>query len=446
MPPHDAALEQNEYRLVLVNSGSRAVWTQRGGDDFRLPRIGVPRWTRQAEQLQKSSKEVWGLHAIVLDVLPGGNDVGACAIMEILDAEFPQGLTAVSIHEISELEMTLTERKTVDAMLAGDPGTRGPFSRVGWIREAKDWLRAALGDPIAFTGEIHQFNATGRFALVRFAIEDGSAYWLKATGEPNIHEFQITRMLAELCPEFLPRRIAAREDWNAWLMEDAGVVLDRWTLPALEQVVLSMAMLQRRTVGHTEALLAAGAFDHRISVLRTQLVELVEYLDEVMAKQVSTKVSRIERTRLLEIADVLQDACLGMEALKIPDALVHNDVNSGNILFDGSRCVFTDWCEVGIGNPFLTFRYLCLLQPRGEEDVTTRLRDVYGACWRENLSASQIERAFELAPLLAILSCLYGRGKWLRSSRRNQPEVQSYTRALARHMDREARLLRVLCR
>jgi hypothetical protein len=46
-------------------------------------------------------------------------------------------------------------------------------------------------------------------------------------------------MLAELCPEFLPHRIAEREDWNAWLMEDAGQPVQSWTLTALEQAVFS---------------------------------------------------------------------------------------------------------------------------------------------------------------------------------------------------------------
>jgi hypothetical protein len=440
--------EQSEYRLVLLSPGSRAIWAQRIGDDFRLPRIGVPRWERQAQQLQKSIAKVWCLRAIILDLLPSPGELGACAIVEILDGGSPEGLIIASINEISEKEMTSTERETVDAMLAGDPGTRGPFSRLGWIQEAKEWLRSALNGQITFTREIYQFNATGHFALVRFALEGSSAYWLKATGEPNTHEFQITRLLVQLCPEFLPYCIAAREDWNAWLMEDAGIVLDRWTLPALEQAVLSMATLQKRTVGHTGAFLASGAFDHRISVLRAQLGEIVEYLDETMTKQVSTKVRRIERGRLLEIASLLDDSCCQMEALNIPDTLIHNDINSGNILFNKSQCVFTDWCEVGIGNPFLTFQHLCILQPRDEEDSTTNLRDVYGDCWRHSLSLSKIERAFGLAPMLAILSCLYGRGTWLRSSRRNEPDVQSHARALARRMDREARdprLLEALC-
>jgi hypothetical protein len=444
----EATPEPSEYRLVLLSSGSHATWGERMGSDIRLPRIALPRWTRQAQQLQKRIAEAWGLRGIVLEVLSRHCAWGPCAVVEILKGACPRGLTALRIDEISEEELTLSERKTVDAMLVGDSGSRGPFSRVGWIREAEEWLQASLGVPIARTEQIHQFNATGHFALVRFAIEDRSAYWLKATGEPNTHEFQITKMLAKLCPEFLPRCIAARADWNAWLMEDAGIAMDPPTLPRLEQAILSMATLQKTTIGYECAFLAARAFDQRISVMRAQLVELIEYLDEAMKKQISTKAPRIENNRLRQIGDLLQDACFRMEALMIPDTLAHNDVNSGNILFDGKRCVFTDWCEVGVGNPFLTFEYLCLLQPRDKEDWTSELQKVYRHSWLDTLSASQIDRAFALAPLLAVLCYLHGRGTWLGSSRRNAPEVEGHARALARRLDREAqdpRLLEALC-
>jgi hypothetical protein len=402
---------------------------------------------RQAEQLQRAVEATWHIRSIVVDVLPGVNGGVPWAVVEIISSPPPDGLTAASVDEISEAELTIEEREVVDAILTGRVGVRGPFARVGWIREAKEWMCAEVGHEIAFTEEVHQFNASATFTLVRFATKAGPAYWLKATGEPNAHEFQIIRELAELCPEFLPRRIAAREDWNAWLSEDAGQPLDLWTFSALEQAASSMAELQKRTIGRTGVFLHAGAFDQRISVLHSHLAELFEYLDEAMAQQTSTKVPRIESRRLRQVASILEDACCQMEALEIPDTLVHNDLNSGNILFEGTRCVFADWCEVGIGNPYFSLQYLCLLQPSGE-DWAPRLRERYGKCWLDVLSASQIKQAFALTPLLAIFSYLYGRGTWLNSARRNSPDVEGYARSLARRMDREAQdpgLLEVLC-
>jgi aminoglycoside phosphotransferase (APT) family kinase protein len=168
-----------------------------------------------------------------------------------------------------------------------------------------------------------------------------------------------------------------------------------------------------------------------------------------MAKQRSTKVPRISKTRLREIEAILQDACVCMEELEIPDTVVHNDINAGNILFRGTRCVFTDWCEVGVGNPFFTFELLSKLRPMGEELWTPKLREAFRQSWLCCLNESQIERAFALSPLLAILSYLYGRGTWLHSVQRHDPGMESHARSLARHMDRAAQapeLMEATCR
>ena len=399
MPPYDNTLEQDEYRLVLLRAGSHAIWARRDNRALHLPSVAIPRWTRPAEQLQQAVEGGWHVRAIVLDFLRSESGSNTCVVVEILSPEPPGGLAASSIDDVLEEEMTRGEREVVKAILAGTTSS-GPFSRLGWIGDAFEWMQKFLGNSIKFTGDVLQYNATGNFALARFATETGPAYWLKATGELHVHEFQITKMLAERCPEYLPRRIAERKDWNAWLMEDAGYPLNSWTLPALERAVSSMAMLQQETIGQTNPFLTAGAFDQRLCVLRAHLAELVEYLNEAMANQVSARVPRIEKGRLWQMAGILEDACWRMEALEIPDTLIHSDVNSGNILFQGANCVFTDWCETGIGNPFFTLQYLCLLQPPGEEHWAPRLKEVYKQCWLDRLSTSQTDRAFALMPLL----------------------------------------------
>lgn len=446
MLAHNAMLEQNEYRLVLVRFGSQAIWVDRADGALRLPRVSIPRWMRPAEQLQLAIEARWQLRAIVLDFLPGRMESAPCAVVEIMSLGAHDRLAAASIDEIAAGEMTSEERESVRAILSGN--AHGPFSRIGWIQDAREWMRAEVGHDIAFTEEVRQLNASGSFALARFSTRAGPAYWLKATGGPNIHEFHITRKLAELCPEYLPRQIAAREDWNAWLMEDAGQPLDSMELPMLEEAVLTMARLQRRTLGGTGEFLAAGAFDQRIGTLRTHLRELMEYLQEAMAKQTSTKAPRLDRHRLCRLESALRDACLRMEDVNIPDTLVHNDVNLANLLFKGMRCCFTDWCETGIGNPFLGFEYLCLLQSRSGEDWRSRLREVYRQCWIGFLETSAVDEAFALSPLLAMLASLYDRGTWFYASRRNLPHVESLARSLARHMDRlvlDPRFQETLC-
>jgi aminoglycoside phosphotransferase (APT) family kinase protein len=165
-----------------------------------------------------------------------------------------------------------------------------------------------------------------------------------------------------------------------------------------------------------------------------------------MERQVSSKVPRLSSSHLRDLGITIEDACSAMESLGIPDSLIHLDANPGNVLINGSRCAFTDWAEAGIGNPFLTFEVLssALVRNANTQGSVDDLKVAYRESWVGALSTSQIERAFGLAPLLAIVAYLYGRGTWLRSERRNDPHVQSYSRGLARHMDRAARVPRLM--
>lgn len=448
MPPCDHLAEE-EYRLIFVQSRSRTVWIDRDANGPRLPRIAVQKWGRPAAQLQEAMEAAWNIRVILLAFLPCTQNSIPCAVAEIMTSEPHTFLTATATDEIPEWELDLEERKALGAILASDGSVLGPFSRVGWIGEAIHWLRTELGPDVSFLDEIRQYNASGRFALVRFGTQGGRVCWLKATGEPNAHEYHVTRKLAGLSPEFLPPQIAVREDWNAWLMEDAGQPRDSVDLPSLDQAVLSMAALQQRTIGQSTELLAAGAFDQRMQILRDNLAEILEYLVEAMSMQTSARVPRIGEERLRQVEGILRDACSRMEELDIPDTVIHNDINSGNILYAGTRCVFTDWCEAGVGNPFFTFQYLTKLQSDGEAVWTPKLQETYKRSWLGILKEFQIERAFTLTPLLAIFSYLFGRGTWLHSAQRHDPNTQSHARSLARHMERAARapdLVEAICR
>lgn len=273
---------------------------------------------------------------------------------------------------------------------------------------------------------------------MRFAIGADRVCWLKATGAPNHHEFGITCLLANVYPSALPALAASRRDWNAWVMEDAGSPMEgRASLSDLELATTTLASLQKACIARRSDLLDAGASDIGVKHLQRRLPDLIEYLSLSMERQTSIRVPRLTASRLLEIGNVLKDACGRLEELSIPATLVHNDLNRCNILYNGSRCVITDWSEAGVGNPFIAFEHLSLLTTSEAERM--RLREVYRRCWLDILSTRQIEQAFQLAPLLAIASYLYGRGDWLASPLRNNPHFESYARSLARHMDRAAR-------
>ena len=194
---------------------------------------------------------------------------------------------------------------------------------------------------------------------------------------------------------------------------------------------------------YVPTLLADGCGDQRTSIVRARLPEMLECIDEVMAWPGLSRVSRLGASRIQELGSILDEACLSLEALGIPDTLMHGDLNFGNILAGPRGLVFTDWAHASVGNPFLNFEHLRvqLAQEPGLAPSVPRLTEIYRESWRQALTHSQINSALALAPPIAVALHLSGRWDWLTSESRRDPHFQSYIRALARQIDRAAEAL-----
>ncbi len=445
----DVTSQSVDYRLIMITSGSQEAWVECTDGGFCLLRVTIPRYARTAEALQIAAAARWKIQIVILDLLPETPAHGHCAIAEILGTCPDALLVPVSLAQLELKMIAPDERDRIERVQDCLERVNLPLSSPGWTYIAMEWLQSAVDHPGSFTGRIRQLNAAGGFVLARFEMEREPSYWLKAVSGQNAHEFDITRKLAEMCPEFLPPIVGWSEPWNAWWMEEAGEPVSLWTSSKLARAISTMAALQKRAIGHNAELLNAGASDHCLPTLRKRLDETFEYLAEAMAMPASTKVFPIERRRLLELSQITEDICHQMEALQIPDTIFSTDIQTGNILFKNDHCVFIDWCESAVGNPFVAFEYLCLLEPGQRGEWIDDLREAYRQPWRDHLTDDQINRAFALAPVLAILSCLYGRGTWLHTPDRNDAARQRYARSLARHLDRAVRklsLLEVTCR
>jgi hypothetical protein len=437
--------EKEEFRVLLVLPSLQMVLAEHHGRRRQLPRIKIPKWTRTAQQLSEALYEKWGVRAIVIDLLLKVPDFPSCAVVEVRTPHWRfilDGFIPVHIDDLDDQELTQMERFTLQKIIAGNTQDRGPFSRLGWLEEAQEWIRDSVHDRrVEFNGDVRQVNASGLFALVRFETFEGPAYWLKATGAPNTHELSITQALSRYCPDFVPPLIAARSDWNAWVTEEAGQPLRAvLSLQALEQAAHSLARLQITSCVHVKELLVCGCFDQRMPVLRKYLPYLVGYLEDAMSRQTSTKVFPLSASRLHKLGYLIEETSIAMEAIGVPDSLIHNDMNPGNILYDGTRVVFTDWSEAGIGSPFLTFQQLQAQALTAGETHTcaSSLKAIYRSHWRNHLSESQIDKAFVLSPPLAIASCLCGRDPSFSSAYRSNDSVRSFARSMARCMDRLA--------
>lgn len=443
------------YRIALVQPRLQAVLAESHDGALRLPSVGIRPRMRRAEQLSTAVRQRWSINSVLIDILPPVPEMYQCAVVEVLPCDqqsWMDDLVPSSPNERSIGNLSICECDTLHNLLRGETTGMGLFSRVGSILEVLEWIRTTVSNRhIEFNNDIRMTNVGGAFALVRFGTSQPPALWLKATGVPNKHEFAVTVKLALLFPNYLPPLVATRPDWNAWLMEEAGEPLDTsMSSLALEQATHCLAKLQLDSVDHVDELLACGCFDQRIPILRASLPLMCRYLEDAMQGQTSTRVSPISAQHLEKLCGLLNEACNAVERIGIPDALIHNDMNAGNILFDGSRVVFTDWAEAYIGNPFITFHHLHVQAQRSDPTsaLASKVRAIYANHWRGRLGDVQLSRSLALSPPLAIASYLVGRDTTFQSPHRTDLQGQSYARSLARHLDRAAQapeFLEALC-
>jgi hypothetical protein len=309
-------------------------------------------------------------------------------------------------------------------------------------------------EPLGFrlSGNFRQLNASPTFSLIRLET-NGPALWFKAVGEPNQREFPITLTLAKLFPDCLPTILADRQDWNGWLTQEVeGTHLSETQEPALwEAAASALAELQIQSIRCADQIIAVGAHDLRVACLSQLVRPFMETMACLMSQQPKSPPPILSRAELALLGKQVQDAFEVLEDLNIPDSLGHLDLNPGNIVVSPSQCVFLDWAEACVGNPFINLQYLLEHLRRAigtNSTMEARLIESYCTQWKPIVPSAVIAEVLSLAPLLAVFSYAAGTRVWQDAERLQDPGTAGYLRSLARRMHREANLLadrRPLC-
>jgi hypothetical protein len=445
--------EHTEYRLAFILPHSRQVLGIRDLDGIGLPRLEIPTWERSALQLTRRIEEKWRIKGVILNILSTPSWPSPCALIEIRSPSWgfeQNGLSPIGCDDLDDTSLDVDERRTITAILNDENLSAVPFARLGWIDEARHWIEGVLpGVASRLRDDVQQYNAGGNYALAHFTTERGDGYWLKAVGAPNTCEFPITKALYAHLPEFLPRLIAIREDWAAWVTAEMGRPLrDCLSLKTLERAVITLATLQKQSARYVAVLLSAGCADRRISVLGVSLDKLSDHIEETIEHDpVTTAADRPGSYQLRQLRRSMRIACEIVQEQEIPDCLVHIDLNPGNILIDESKGSFIDWAEAYIANPFFTFEHLwadCANENPQVKSWAPHLRALYRAQWLDQIPEKKLDRVLSCAPLLSIAAHLCGTGDWLRSPLRHDPNFQKYTVMLTGLMCREASASRFL--
>lgn len=130
-----------------------------------------------------------------------------------------------------------------------------------------------------------------------------------------------------------------------------------------------------------------------------------------MERQTKIPPEPLDRTQLDALGDRIRAALEALEALGIPEALGHLDLNPGNIVVSPEQCMFLDWSEAYIGNPFVTFQYFCehFRRTAGlDSALEKRLVSTYCSRWEGIVPRTTIDDAISIAQLLAVFACAAG--------------------------------------
>lgn len=271
---------------------------------------------------------------------------------------------------------------------ATGPG-RPSWSRPGWLARASAWMADRLdeiGSPLVAAPQMHAL--WGLSAVIRGETADG-AFFLKACSPVFPTEPAITQVLAASDPALLPTLVAVDEAENWLLMGDIGKTfvgdapVDRWPAGLAAQ-----AAIQRRWLGRTDELAAAGFERRGLAELASQIPGLPELplLAPMKPKSMRQLVAAIPR---------LIEACERLRAIGPPETIVHGDLHPWNVADVDGRSIVFDWSDSCIGHPFLDL----VTYVGRTADVAARRAcvDAYLAAWSDVVEPAALEAAVLLA-------------------------------------------------
>jgi hypothetical protein len=446
------------YHVIILDREGSGVLLARDDDRFALPSVTISAGNRFAETLTSAVKTDWGAEVLCLF------DWDALAVVDATGVRYEvaehwsnsnrskpptQWLSVAALSPdslIDPRDFSAIRQVVTQCHAAMEDSSPGPFARLGWFRELREWVRRVIEPQgLHLSDNFRQMNASSSFSLLRFET-DGPALWFKAVGEPNEKEFPITCSLAQLFPEYLPPILATRPDCKGWLAREAeGRKLDETEEITLwRAAATTLARLQIESIDHRTRLLSAGARDLGGVALAPLVQPFIGMMTQLMEKQTKALPAVLSREELFSLGACIRSALTELDAIGIPQTLGHLDLNPGNIIVSPTRCVFLDWVEAYVGNPFLSFEYL-LEHLRGSTGmaapVEAMLIESYCTQWTRVISPKALREAVRLAPLLAAFAYAMGNEVWNDPRRLQEPATAGYLRSLARRMNREANKL-----
>ena len=226
--------------------------------------------------------------------------------------------------------------------------SRAGWSKPGWFARASAWMVEALvaagREPIGPPVQHYLWSLT---SVLRAPTTTGDAY-LKATSGLFPQEVPVTALLATRTPGLTPA-VLATNPTEAWLLmaDFGGRPLGQEPEAAWAAGLEAHAQIQRACVGDVASVRAAGAPHRSLAGLAAEAAAIgkdaatMARLDDGLAEAYRRAVPR------------LVDACARLQAIDLPETIVHGDLHPWNVAARGDGCVVFDWSDAAVGHPFI---------------------------------------------------------------------------------------------
>jgi hypothetical protein len=363
---------QIHVAAAVVHPSEPAVWCPDDAGSVLRFDLGDPFWFPDVEPVLQAVRERWDLDAVVLRCLDEGEDRETrqswlTYLLQPRPEAMPGHGRWVPVRDPALSSSPADDCWEVIAAAIREldepsPATRRPWSERGWLAGAEAWVDAALGAAgLTRSGPSTQLRNWGLSTVLRFETSAGDVYFKAAAhgsvgsgATPGQRSFLFANeaaLLAGFAGRFcddVPRPIAT-DPARVWmLLPDAGPALwESDDLDAWEAAIRAHARHQRDWVGQETELLRIGCLDRRLGGLAASLDDLAS--DDTALAFLDPP----DRDRLGAAMPAIRALIDEAASLGIPDTLVHGDLHAGNVGLRGSRCVFFDWTDACVAQPFL---------------------------------------------------------------------------------------------
>jgi hypothetical protein len=450
-------------KLVILDQQRRVLLDTTGGVPT-LPEVTIPQFTRIGYSATTAAREKYGLELFVItetsskpenkDAIEIRDLVLVCRLQGT-NAALPDGLTwrdqkqaQLGPEDQSALHAAMREFEPYDS-----GAKASSFGKYSSLDELRAWYGPHLHELGMRETGIQQWNGDPWFALFRIntepigesSPETPNALWFKAVGAPNTREFAVTLALAQECPHWFAKIVAAKPEWHGWLMEGVnGHELDDepdgrpWALTAR-----ILAKVQKRFIGREGELLALGCRDWRMPRVLEALDPFFEDMEEIMQRQAGEPPRILDHSELRALKARCQDLCHRVEDVDIPYTITHGDFSPHNVLVVNEWPVFIDWAEAYVSFPFISWEYYWnrMIKDHPEHaDWHERMHRNYAyRVWAPLLTKSRVDEGLRLSPAMALLIlALYGIDD---PEQRPNRRADKSKRSLVRRLHRELEIL-----